>query len=346
MTFPSQIGKKFTTSGRRIWVPNAGHFAHFHHRNKISKRAGLKNARLGALPVINPPVDCTGNGTVIVPMDGNDTYGDCMEAMAAHVDNIWTYGQDKPGYTESVFNLQTLISQYLAKSGGDNGLSENDLVGPGGIWLSGVGNNPAAVVVDALNVNVANVNLTRFIIDWFYALPMMWSVPDAFISQFAPGKVFPSAMTPDPANGHGTPLSDVIMVAGHSRVMYRLLTWGSYVYVSQQFVDSVQPQCFAVLSARQFNAAGFDSHGRHVSIVASMWVLIGGNATKAAALVARFPAPPAPNATDFATFPRINITALEKAIAALTAAIAAKNIAGIVAAIGAIITALTGSPLS
>jgi hypothetical protein len=344
MIFPNHIGKKYTTTGKHVWIPGAGHFAHFHHRKQTAKKAKLATARLGPIPVVTPPIDCTGNGTVVAPMDGNDVYGDCMEAMAAHVDNIWTYGQDQAGFTESSFPLQNLVSQYLAKSGGDNGLSESDLVGAGGIWLSGVGGNPEAIVADALNVNVANVNLTRFIISWFYSLPMMWSVPDLFLSGFAPGKVFPDAMKPDPANGHGTPLTDIVKVAGHTRWMYRLYTWGAFAYVTQEFVNSVQPSCFAVLSARQFNSAGFDSHGRHVSIVGPAWVLIGGNAAKVAALIAKFPPAPASNHGWLKPiFPKLNITALEKAIAALAIAVQNKNIPGILAAVAAIAAAFSGS---
>ena len=115
--------------------------------------------------------------------------------------------------------------------------------------------------------------------------PQPWSVPSAFLQGFAQGTVWSAAATPDPNNGHFTPLADV-----DTNGFYRIWTWGSWAWVSPAFIASVDPECFVTFSALQFNkATGLDSHGRHVSDQAAKWVALGGNAQAVAAVVATFP---------------------------------------------------------
>ena len=279
----------------RITVP-------FHPRERMRRRPPelaafhtpqnppLGSSLLWVPPVTALPVDSTGNATVDCPMDGNDTLGDCFEACIAHIDNIWTYGQGKSGWTESVFDLGALEQQYEAASGGDNGLDENEAIA---IWQSGVGGNKAATVVDYLDVDLTDVALVQFAIDQFYAVALEWSVPDDFLNGWTTGSVWPNAMTPDPNNGHATPLASVWSGQDQGQDVtgfYELWTWGGYCLVSAAFVASVDPTGFVALSARQFNAQGYDSKGRHVSTQAALWIACGGNADRANALVATFPA--------------------------------------------------------
>jgi hypothetical protein len=270
----------------------SGELVHFKHRDTMRTRAAHAHAavRLGAIPVpvTTLPIDCTGGAKVSCPMDGNDQYGDCMVATAAHVDNILTFGRGDPGWSESTFPLSSLERQYLAASGGDNGLDEPTLLEK--VWRPGIGGNVAATYDDSLNVDVNNVALARFCIDRFFHVCMMWSVPDEFLRRFKPAQLWADPMTPDPNNGHGTPLSDVDRDGN-----YRLWTWGAWVWVSPLFVASVDPACFVVFSRRQFNAAGYDAHGRHVRDVAAAWVSIGGSKDIAASVAGMFPGPAIPS---------------------------------------------------
>ena len=289
---------------KKVHVKNRNHDAVLVHRDRMrSNRAKFSRfTKSAAVPATTLPVDGTNHMGVLVPMDGNDTLGDCGEAMSCHGDNILTYGQGKPGWTESTFNLNALEQQYLKVSGGDNGLTESDVVHS--IWGVGIAGVAAAKIVDAVDFDVTNVALTQFILDNFYLACMAWSVPDDFLNGFDTGTVWQSADTPDPANGHFTPITDVMGphdVVGQTNLngFYRIITWGTWCYASPAFIASVQPECFTVLSPRQFNAQGFDSKGRHVSAQAALWVsVLGGNPTIAAKLVAMFPAaPPAPTPT-------------------------------------------------
>lgn len=281
-----------------VLIPGIGLRVKFFHRDDARKRAVMRRFKLPfeagkPLPVTPLPVDSTGNQTVVCPMDGNGddgtntpVLGDCMEAMGAHCDQIWTFRQGQG--VESTFDVSLLEKQYLIASGGDNGLDEDTLLNK--IWATpGIGYNPEATIVDALDIDVTNVALARYAIDNFYTVQMMWSVPDAFIRNFRPQAQFLSPGVPDPANGHATPLADVT-VDGN----YHMYTWGTYVTVSPAFVASVEPQCFVCFSARQFDpATGLDSKGRHITAQAAVWVACGGNAIDPK-VIAQFPPIAAP----------------------------------------------------
>jgi len=254
-----------------------------------------------AVPATTLPVDCTGDAAVSCALDGNDKLGICGYAMCDHVDNIRSFGQGKPGFTQVTANLAALEAQYEAASGGDNGSDEDMLVGSAGSWTAaggGLAGDPKAVVVDHLDVDVTDAALTQYCHDQFYGVCVAWSVPDDFLQNFAQGVVFANAGTPDPNEGHYTPLSDVggpdSVAADGTNVngFYRMWTWGAWCWVSPEFIASVDPESFVTFSALQFNAQGYDSHGRHVSDQAAAWVAIGGNASLVAAVVAQFPAKP------------------------------------------------------
>jgi hypothetical protein len=299
-----------SASTHKKWLPKHNAWVHFTHRDTMRRKKPMAKAVLpGAGQVAPPtttlPVDCTGNATVSAPMDANDTLGICGLAMCDHVDGIRTYGQGQAGFTEIHANLAALIAQYEKVSGGDNGTDEDMLVGANGVWTAaggGLAGDPTAVTVDHLDVDVTNVPLTQYLLDQFYCVNLAWSVPDAFLQGFAQGTVWPSAMTPDPNNGHFTPLADV---AGPSdsadntslNGFYRVWTWGAWAWLSPAFVASVDPECFVTFSALQFNkATGLDSHGRHVSDQAEKWIALGGNASAVAPVVAAFPPKAAPPA--------------------------------------------------
>jgi hypothetical protein len=284
---------KKSTSTRKVWLPEHEHWVHLPHRDTMRRKHQMAKAELPfAIPASTLPIDCTGNASVSCPMDANDTLGICGPAMCDHVDGIRTFGQGRAGFVELHANLAALKSQYETVSGGDNGTNEDMLVGTNGIWMTGIAHDSSAVVVDHLDVDVKNAALSQYCIDQFYAVCMAWSVPDAFLNGFSTGSRWSAAATPDPNNGHYTPLADV-----GPDGFYRLWTWGAWCWVAPPFVASVDPESFVTFSGLQFSrATGYDSHGRHVSDQAAKWVALGGGASEVAAVVAQFPpkAPPAP----------------------------------------------------
>lgn len=280
-----------TVSTHKRWLDSHGHWVHFTHRDTMRHRALMARASLPkVVPATTLPIDCTGNASVSCPMDGNDTLGICGPAMCDHVDGIRSFGQGKPGFSQVHANLAALESQYEQVSGGDNGTDEPMLVGPNGIWMTGIAGDASCVVVDHLDIDVTDASLTQYCHDQFYAVCMAWSVPDQFLQEFSTGASFLQPMSPNPQNGHYTPLADVDKDGN-----YRMWTWGGWCWVSTSFVAGVDPQCFTTFSALQFSrATGLDSHGRHVSDQAKRWVDLGGDITKVSAVVAQFPPAPSP----------------------------------------------------
>jgi hypothetical protein len=265
---------------------------HFMPRDKMRAHAPRMRAALPKnVPATLLPVDCTNNRAVSCPMYGNNQYGDCGMAMAAHTIGILTYHQGKFG-TEELYQDNVLISEYLKISGGDNGMDENMEVGPTGVFTVGVGNDPKAIAIASVDVDPNNVPLVRYMLDQFYTLQLAWSVPDNFVNTWQSGSSWLSPATPDPNNGHYTTISDI-----DANGNYTLWTWGGWSLVSQSFVASVQPSYFAVFCPYQFNAAtGYDSHGRHIVQQAAVWQAVTGQAIPAS-VVSAFPpmsAPPAP----------------------------------------------------
>ncbi len=284
-----------TATCKKVWLPKHRMWVHFQHRDTMRKRLVREGAAeaIGAIPAVTLPVDGTGDAGVSCPMDGNDTHGDCMEAMACHTDNIWTYGQGKPGWTESVFNQQGIINQYEAASGGDNGLDEPKLLTQ--CWKPGLAGQPLATYVDTADIDFTNDALLQYCQDNFYAVQMMWSVPDKFLQGFSTGTVWPNAGIPDDNNGHGTPLADVggpqtIVNNINCNGFYRLWTWGGWAWVSPAFIKSVEPAGWVTFSKRQFNALGYDSKGRHITKQAMAWTTATGR-TIPAAVINSFPGP-------------------------------------------------------
>jgi hypothetical protein len=268
------------------WLPKRGHYAHFSHRDLMRRKAPIKRFRKpAAVPATTLPVDSLGATPPAFDMDGNDALGDCGPAMCQHVDVIYAWRRGTGALPTN--DVPKLEAQYRRVSGGDNGTDEDMLVGAGGIWTAaggGLEGDPHQVVDDHLDLDFADAAALQYAIDQFFAVCMAWSVPDAFVNGFEPGSTWPSPATPDPENGHYTPLANV-----DAQGNYTLITWGATCTVSQAFVSSVEPEGFVAFSRQQFDAKGYDAKGRHVADQAAKWVSAGGSETAVAPVVALFP---------------------------------------------------------
>jgi hypothetical protein len=278
----------------------SGQIVRLFHRDDM-RAARPKRMRASLPPAVPPtslPVDSSGNGSCPCPMDGNDTLGDCGLVMCAHANGLRSYGQGKPGFAIVQAAVAPLESQYETVSGGDNGTTEDMLVGqaggPGGaagpgVWLTGIAGDASATIVDHIDIgDGSDAPLTQYCLDWFYAVCKAWSVPDQLLSTFQSGMSFLTPLPADPANGHFTPISDV-----DGSGNYRDWTWGGWFWESPAFMAGTDPECFTTFSALQFNTQGYDSKGRHITEVAAAWIAIGGDSV-VNALAATYPPPSVP----------------------------------------------------
>jgi hypothetical protein len=264
----------------REWVPSLGRFVQFHHRSRFPARIVPGRLFAPVLPPTTLPVDWTKNNTLSFPYDGNDQYGDCMYAAACHGDNTFTGNVG----TESVFDQSTLIKDYLALSGGDNGLDENMIVGE---WKKGLCSTPAACIFDSVDIDPINASLMQAAIYLFGGVQFQLSVPSRWINNFATGAVWDAPAAPDPMNGHGICFNGVDATG-----RYKLQTWGTWGWITPAGVADCDPSAFAVASLRWFNAQGYAPNGLHYTQLAPLWVQLGGNPWPASPFPS--PTPPSP----------------------------------------------------
>ena len=256
--------KQFTATTKRLWLPNLGFFAHFQDRHTM--KIGHPTTRFqlsGAYPPVNLPVDWTENNSLSFPLDGNDHYGDCLYAAACHGDNTFTGNHG----AESIFNLNTIIQDYLQLSGGDNGLNEGQIVGA---WQNGLANTSDARILAALNLDPTDHAAMQAAIYFFGGVLFMLDVPETWYQSFTTGATWDAPATADKNNGHGVWWNGV-----NTQGYYKLQTWGTYGWITPAGVAVCDPSCFVVFSLRWFNA-GVAPNGMTYDQLAALWVQFGG----------------------------------------------------------------------
>jgi hypothetical protein len=260
------VSKKMTATTHRVWLPKRGHFAYFQDRTAMKKGHPVRRFKLPPdLPEPTLPVDWTKDNTLSFPMDGNNSYGDCLYAAACHADNTFTGNVG----TESTFDQNTIIQDYLQLSGGDNGLDEAEIIGA---WKEGLADTPAATILDALDVDTTDAQLVQAAINLFGGLFFMLDVPDAWYTDFDTGAIWDAPATPDGNNGHGIWWNG-IDVNGH----YKFQSWGTYGWITPAGVADCDPSGFVVFSLRWFNQQGVAPNGMTYDNLAGLWVQAGGN---------------------------------------------------------------------
>lgn len=272
---------------RHVHLPKRGHFAHFHDRQAMKKGRVGRSFRLPpGLPAPTLPIDWTKNNTLTFPMDGNDQYGDCMYAAACHGDNTFTGNAG----TESVFDLQTIIRDYLTLSGGDNGLDEGMIADE---WKTGLAGIKKASILDVLDIDPTNPQLVQVAIHLFGGQLFMLDVPDAWVKEFDTGVVWDAPAKADQNNGHGIWWNGVDQGG-----KYKFQSWGTYGWITPAGVQVCDPSAFVVFSLRWFNAQGIAPNGMTYDQLAALWVQAGGNALPPSPFAPPTPAPtPAPRPT-------------------------------------------------
>jgi hypothetical protein len=172
------------------------------------------------------------------PMDGNDQYGDCTMAAAAHMIQSWNA---QTSSKDTVPNEQQVVAEYLKLSGGkDTGLVESNVLKTWqtkGIW----GNR----VVAYAPVNVHSLTAIQQTIALFGGVYAGIQVPANAQQQFGAGKPW----TLDPGwqqqpieGGHAIPL------LGYDANWIYAITWGAVQKVAWDWWSTYSDEAWAVLS--------------------------------------------------------------------------------------------------
>lgn len=285
LPIPAPAAKPAPAGPRQVLLPKAGIVARFVHRDSMRPVAGLAARRaVAAWPAPTLPV--TWYAGLTFPILGNDRWGDCGAAMIAHADQTYTGANG----AESTFNTNALVNQYLARSGGDNGLDEADVIA---IGKAGIAGDPQAVIYDAIDIDPGDHAGLQAAIQQYGGVWLAMSCPDEWINDFDPagGTVFDAAPA-NPNNGHYVLLNGV-----DAKGRYRLQTWGSWAWLTPSGLDGCQPQTTVAFSPRWFGAKGVDPTGATYAAKARLWAALGGNALPPGPTPAPTPEPAPPGPT-------------------------------------------------
>jgi hypothetical protein len=203
-------------------------------------------------------------------MDGNDTYGDCTIAGAAHLIENWSYNETPP--SPRVFSTTDCTNDYFALTGGqDNGLDlltvlqawqGNGLAYGGTVaanrWLVGIGRalhlkcgGPSSEdKIAAYTALKAGNQLEAQQAVWLFGgayiglelpdfavqgdmLSTPWVVP--------PGGAVGNA-APNPNNGH------CVCIVGYDATQAYVVTWGAVKTMSWGFYAAYSDEAYAIIS--------------------------------------------------------------------------------------------------
>jgi hypothetical protein len=212
-------------------------------------------------------IDWTKAGTISLPTLGNNKFGDCVLAMACHVDQAMTANVG----AEAQYDEPTVIEDYLRLSGGDNGLDEATIVRH---WSAdGLPGHPESKVLGSLDLDVTDAKLARSALWLFGHVCFFLSVPNRWLNSAAPGSVWDAPATPNRRNGHG-----VCWLGCDEQGRYDVSTWGMLLDLTPAGVACCEPSGFVVFTTRWFDPeTGIAPNGLTYDQLAELWVQAGGH---------------------------------------------------------------------
>jgi len=200
------------------------------------------------LPAAPPSVDYAEKVANGFPMDGNDQYGDCTMAAAAHLIQAWN--------AETNINLPVptdteVVAQYMKLTDGkDTGLVESQVLQDwmkGGLW----GNK----IVAFAPVNVHSLDALKQAVAFFGGVYVGIQVPTNAQTQFASGLPW----TLDPGwesqpieGGHAIP------ILGYDDQWLYCVTWGAVQQMAWDWWSTYSDEAWVVLSEEYQKAGKMD----------------------------------------------------------------------------------------
>ncbi|MEY9893181.1 hypothetical protein ABIA35_004433 [Catenulispora sp. MAP12-49] len=198
-------------------------------------------------PLPAPPasVDYTAHVAGGFPMDGNDRYGDCTMAAAAHLIQSWNA---QTGIQMPVPTDAEVVAQYLRFSHGkDAGLVESRVLQD---WLrDGIWGNK---IVAYAPVNVHALDSLKQAVAYFGGVYVGIQVPANAQTQFAAGQPWTLAddwQRQSIEGGHAIP------VLGYDDKMLYCVTWGAVQPMAWDWWGVYGDEAWVVLS-QEFEKAG------------------------------------------------------------------------------------------
>lgn len=197
-------------------------------------------------PLPQPPATIDWSKNVSVwPMDGNDVYGDCTMAAAAHMIQCWNAQTNEP---LPIPREQQVIAQYMKLTHGqDTGLVESQVLKQ---WLTkGLWDNR---IVGYAPVNVHNLDALKQAIAYFGGVYVGIQVPDNAQNQFRLGEpwtLVPGWQQQPIEGGHAVPL------VGYDDQYLYAITWGAVQKIGWDWWSTYGDEAWVILS-EEYDRAG------------------------------------------------------------------------------------------
>lgn len=281
---PPPILKGPTASTARVWRPVAnmvdgGHFVYFMDRQKMkspdSDKIHFKVPQ--GFRAATPPTDWV--KSFDFPMYLNNQYGDCYYAAGCHSDNLWTANAS----VKSEFSLAAIKTRYFSLSGGDNGLMDSDMQGE--MMNRYLADVTQAKIVSWANIDSTNAEASQAAIAKYGCVVFTFAVASNWINNSGTGSIWDASTYRNNNNGHA-----VVLGGCDSRGYYKLLTWGSYVWLTPAGLKVCDPGAWVAFTPRWFNSAGYAPNGTHIVDLAKSWKEDTGK-TIAQSVIDAFPPP-------------------------------------------------------
>lgn len=276
------------TKPQAVDIPGIGRTMVLVDREQLRKRQTVR--RLTLPPVANlvdvgiptppPTFDFSKGEAIKYPILGNNQYGDCYYADICHAAQTMT-GQ---AGTETQFDEQKVIQRYKQLSGGDNGLSDDDVFPE---WKGGIvgPNGPCKMAADMLvkDNDPAAIKLAMWLFcgaNWTCSLGGGWA------NNATPGAVWDRNNYGRAVGGHAMHLTGI-----DEQGRYHVRTWGISppVLVTQDGIDASESEVWVAFSLDMFRPDGIcPANGLHYTQLAEIWHQLGGE------ILPPSPFPPAP----------------------------------------------------
>jgi len=221
-------------------------------------------------------------------MDGNDQYGDCTCAAAAHMALEWSANANPPG---SQPTLAQILAAYNVVDGGvDQGA---DMLTVLQYWQqTGIGSDK---IGPYLEIDQANHDEVMYAVDELGGVYLGVELPDFAVQgdMLTTPWALPAGSTsyppPDPNNGH------CIAIVGYDADWLYVVTWGEVKQMAWGFFDAYADEAFAVVSPDWVDPAGESPSGLNMAqLQADLTAITQGPAPAPTPPPAPPPVPPGP----------------------------------------------------
>lgn len=232
-------------------------------RSQLRRTGAVLTARLptflsavmSSIPTPPKVLDFSKGRAIKFPIDGNDQWGDCYYTACAHAVQAAT--GNKTGGTPVQFNVAKLVARYKVLSGGDYGLSDQQIFPE---WKGGIiGPNGPYKILAEFTVDPKDHETIALLMWIGCGCLITLALADSWYQNAAPGYTWDAA-TPDEANGHA-----IYSSGRNADGSWNVETWGMDppIRLTQAGLESCDPEVIAYISPDMFDAKGYAPCGLH-----------------------------------------------------------------------------------